>query len=209
MSANDTFWPDHNGWWTTAAARMADGTASDEVWEEAGDRIRTLLSRVEGGRDLKADETDDLVQAVLLRLCQGEAVADAATDGGLLSRMTRANAPAHYLRKTIRNLLTNEGRRERRARTTRAAERYAEFVKPLQERDPANEAGRREVCRRVWFVVYHIIGREDREVLVLRYFDGLTTRQIARRLKITHGATVKRLFRAKNRMRFELSNPTT
>lgn len=209
MSQDPDFWPEHNTWWTRAVIRLAEGDGTGTFWEEVEDRIRALLRVVAGGRDLTQEEADDLVQEVLLRLCQGRNEGDTHCGVSLLAGLRRASGPAHYLRTAIENLLFNETRRDRRARATRAAERYMEFVGRLREHDPAHEAGRREAARRVRFVVNHVVAREDREVLVLKYFHGLDTGEIARQLRITRAAVLKRLFRARERVRAELSNPTT
>jgi RNA polymerase sigma factor (sigma-70 family) len=208
MTQNTSFWPEQNGWWAMAAARMADKSAPEELWAEAGPRIRALIGRVNGAESLSREDIGDLTQSVLLRLCQSEAGKnlDDELEADLLQKLTQQNAPAHYLRNAIHNLMLNDSRRERRAKANNSALQYTEITKRIRDRDPAKEAEQNEACKRVRFVVNHVIGREEREILVLRYFDGLMPEEIAKRLKLSHAAVLKRLFRAKNRVKIELSN---
>lgn len=210
MSRTETFWSDQNVWWSSASMKMKAGTDQESLWVETETRVRALVGKVSAARDLNPEDVDDLVQTILLRLCRAsfEGESDEPLGSNLLRHLTQQNAPAHYLRNCIRNQLLNEGRRDKRARKGKSAEKYREFVKRLSGGDPAREAERNEACRRVRYVVNHLLCREDRQILGWKYFDGLSSQEIAYRLKISHLAAMKRLLRARAQVKHELSNLT-
>jgi RNA polymerase sigma-70 factor (ECF subfamily) len=53
------------------------------------------------------------------------------------------------------------------------------------------------------------LGPEDREVLTLRHFDGLTYSELAALLEIPEGTVMSRLFNARRRLRERLEGATT
>jgi len=195
-----TFWVDHNAWWRCAAQRMADGTATNEDWDEANRRLWCLTRWVPGGKDLRAHDREDLVQTVFLGLQQP----------GLLRRLAEVDAPAHYLATMMRNHLQNERKREQVGR--RASRWYAELAKPRDDQQcPDRKAARNELHAKARYVVNHVLSAEDRKLLTWFYWEGLSAAAICKRLGITEVAVLQRLVRARKRARevFEKSSTSS
>jgi len=103
-----------------------------------------------------------------------------------------------WLARVARNTAAEEGRRaaRRRARETRAA-------KPERVPAAADVVARTEIHRRL---VDALLGLEEpfRSALLLRYFDGLTPKAIARRLGVPAATVRSRLARGLERLRRRL-----
>src|SRR5690349_19805955 len=84
-----------------------------------------------------------------------------------------------------------------------AAELASRLVSPGSS--PSRRAVRAEVQGRVRAVLEQL-GERDREVLVLRYLEQLSTREVAEVLGITEGAVKVRHFRALERLRAVLGD---
>jgi RNA polymerase sigma-70 factor (ECF subfamily) len=50
------------------------------------------------------------------------------------------------------------------------------------------------------------LGMEDREILTLKYLDGLSYAELAERLQIPTGTVMSRLYKARQRLREALQN---
>ena len=53
----------------------------------------------------------------------------------------------------------------------------------------------------MWAQLLDQLSETDREILVLRHYEGLKLKEIARRLGLTPGAVYTRLFRALEKLR--------
>ncbi|MBX9679122.1 MAG: sigma-70 family RNA polymerase sigma factor [Gemmataceae bacterium] len=128
----------------------------------------------------------DLVQEIVSRL-HGDK---------LLNRLDQVDAPAHYLVTTIRRMLLDQDRKEKRS--DRAQELYLER-KPESEdlRDPSNRAADREMQKHIRFAVNHLVDAKDRAILGRFYFESASLAGIAIELEISEGAAAQRLSRAR------------
>jgi RNA polymerase sigma-70 factor (ECF subfamily) len=104
-----------------------------------------------------------------------------------------------WLKATARNITRMSRRSEsyRRAREQEVGRARANALDPIDARI--------EVQRRVAKAVA-ALAPEDREVVALRYFDGLPAREIAARLGLTPNAVSSRLSRARSKLRAELDD---
>ena len=100
------------------------------------------------------------------------------------------------LRRLCVNLLRD--RRTERARLDEAAP-WLEALADAQTENPARATERQETRRRVARALA-ILGEADREVLVLKEFEGLKYREIAVRLDIPIGTVMSRLYSARARL---------
>jgi RNA polymerase sigma-70 factor (ECF subfamily) len=76
---------------------------------------------------------------------------------------------------------------------------WLEALAAAQASDPARDAEARETRRRVAAALARL-GEGDREVLVLKEFEGLKYREIAERLDIPIGTVMSRLYTARARL---------
>lgn len=193
MGAHQGFYRQQNEWWREAARQMMatglDGRRRADEWAEANRRLWCLSLKAEPDRQvLRAHDRADLVQAMLLRLLQCPE---------LLTRLSDMDAPAQYLEEMMLNMLRNQGRRSRQARRT--APRYAKAAQAWESERPDYQAIRKETNAAVRYIVYHELRREDREVLLLRYYQGMSVAAISAQLGISEAAALQRLFRARKR----------
>lgn len=110
------------------------------------------------------------------------------------------------LRKWLSATARNIARMARRSESNRRAR---EEEVGMQRAIPLHPVDARiDVQRRVADAVA-ALPPEDREVVVLRYFDGLAPREIATRLGMTPNAVSSRLSRARSKLRKELDDPSS
>jgi RNA polymerase sigma-70 factor (ECF subfamily) len=196
-----------------ARARAGDRAARHDLLDRHRDRLRRMVA-VRLDRRLAARlDPSDVVQ---------EALAEAA--GRLSDYLNQCPLPFYtWLRRLAWDRLVELHRHHGRARRSVAREEPEaldlpdESVAALAERlaangtSPSRNVIRRELRDRVRAAL-DALGPRDREVLVLRYLEQLTTTESAAVLGIGEGAVKSRLMRAILRLRDRLdeageSNP--
>ncbi len=105
-----------------------------------------------------------------------------------------------WLHRILRNLCLNHLSRSFRLHEV-------PFVPEIEHADtapgPDVALERTEICREVWEGIRRL-GARDREILILREFQGLTYAEIAVVLEIPRGTVMSRLHQARLRLRHEL-----
>lgn len=97
--------------------------------------------------------------------------------------------------------------RRKLGRSRKLAERYAEKFQPSESDERADplawliSSERRQLVRSA----IRKLPPRDREILLLKYVEGWSYREMAKHLGTTFSTVESRLFRARNRMRRELS----
>lgn len=128
------------------------------------------------------DSAEDLVQDAFVRL------------GPRLAGMSTEEA-GRYLRVSVLNLWKNRLRRA-------SVERRLGLGRPSEAPSPESVAADRDV---VWRALT-VVPAKQRMCLVLRYYEDLPERDIARMLRCSVGAVKSNLSRGLERMRRELSH---
>jgi RNA polymerase sigma-70 factor (ECF subfamily) len=105
-----------------------------------------------------------------------------------------------WLHRILRNLCLNHLSRAFRLREVPLID-GVEHADAAAAPDRALE--REEACRQVWEAIRRL-GPRDREILILREFQGLTYAEIAVVLAIPRGTVMSRLHQARSRLRGEL-----
>jgi RNA polymerase sigma-70 factor (ECF subfamily) len=135
-------------------------------------------------RGAGACEAEDLAQETFLRAWRH------------LDRLVEMEPPAQraWLIRTLRNLLVDTWRRERSALMERAET-------PILWREPAEQAALRlDVTRAL-----EGLEEADREVVVLRYFMEMNSREIGELLGVPEGTVRHRLMGCRQRLAAQLS----
>jgi len=167
----------------------AGAPEEDEPWRALTTRLRpyaALLVR-NAGR-LVRDDADDLVQRVLLKLQEPAA----------LARVVASENAIAYLLAMLRNeaaLLARGREREEDALATVGRAPAAEEAARGSGAELLDERVRRALER---------LGEEDRRLLALRFWGGLSVREVARILGLGYSATMSRYFRLFHRLRRDL-----
>ena len=148
---------------------------------------RRCAGRTGGGRD----EREDLVQETVLRVWRRER--ERPRRGGLVG----------LVRTTLAGLLIDRRRRCRNPAPRRAAELLDE---PAAERlTPLDDAAWNELRERVRLAIEGLPAPQ-REVVRLRYYEGLTFKQTADRQDVPLGTALGRMHLALRRLRGELQD---
>lgn len=171
----------------------AKGPAVDwtKLLVENGRWLRTVASARLGGNDLQA--VDDVFQEVALAVCkQSDGPDDPTKVLPWLYRLTVRLALLHRRKQGRRNRLIE-----------RHAHRNARVLETAQTVDPLDWLIKAERAALVREALGRLNGR-DSEILLLKYAERWTNRELADRLELTLGAIDARLHRARGRLRAEL-----
>lgn len=133
----------------------------------------------------------------------GEDPADAAQEAWLAS-LEHPPRPGPGLSGWFATVLRNSLRRSRRARLRAAAREAA--VARKEAVPPAAEVRAREAVRRDVVEAVLSLSPEHRDVVLLRWFEELSTRETARRLGVPPGTVKSRLHRAHAELRRRLDD---
>lgn len=184
------FWPKANGWWRRMVGRVQRASATSTHWDKANRMLWCLTWRVPEAMELAPEDREDLVQTMMVRLQEEKT----------LCRIAAVDAPAHYLARMMRNELRNGNNRKRAERRAVRANSYAgEHAR--RDGRPDRIVEWEEECRKVRYVVNHMVKAQDRKLLWLYYKDGLRAWEIGERLGLTELAVLQRLARARLRVR--------
>lgn len=106
----------------------------------------------------------------------------------------------------LRNVCLNHLRKSGRTRNLGDSENEHEIraEEEIVAADPAVLAEQNDLNMRLWTAIGRLKA-EDREVLILREFDGCSYAEIAQRLNIPQGTVMSRLFNARKHLRERLS----
>ena len=181
-------------WELLAATADGDDEAFRTLVERHQDRLIRLCDRILGDRD----EALDVAQEVLLKLY--EKASSLRPQGQLYT----------WLYRVATNFCLNRLRRRRIVRFLPIGddnEDSAAFLEPVESRpgpDRALESKRRWAATRS---AIESLPDNQRVVLILAKFEGMSYREISRTLEITEGAVESRLFRAiRNLTRSQVSD---
>lgn len=173
----------------TNGPNASDSTALEAVFREhAADMIRAAY-RVTG----TMSDAEDVLQTVFLRLASREEAIDLGPGAGAYLRRAAVNAALDVVRS----------RRRRRAVA------LDDEAGP----EPADEGAdpeRRRSGREAGALVRSALARlnpKAAQVFVLRYFEGLGNKEIARALAMSQTAVAVTLHRTRSRLRQELGTP--
>ena len=143
--------------------------------------------------------------AVALSACgSGDAAGDVVQDAFVRAweRLRDLREPARFgpwLVGIIRHLAADDLRR----RVRRKSEPLSEGQLPRADCDPADEASRQEVRQSVTAAIGDL-DEVSRSVVVLRYYDGMSSREIGHLLDLSPAAVDMRLMRARDALRTRL-----
>jgi RNA polymerase sigma-70 factor (ECF subfamily) len=175
------------GWEALARVAAGDVDAFAEVVEAHQERLLRLCERLLGD----AEEARDTAQEVFLKAYRK--AADFRPQGQVYT----------WLYRIATNLCLNKLRRRRLVRFVswepREEGEAPAFDPPDHRPDPGAALAARERWRQTRKVIAQLPPNQ-RAVLVLARFEGLSYRQIAEVLGITEGAVESRLFRAMRRV---------
>jgi len=184
---------------------VTEPTAADPGWE--------VLARVAAGEADAFAELVDLYQHRLLRLCERllgdpEEARDAAQEVFLKAYRKAGDLRPQgqlytWLYRIATNHCLNRLRRRRLVRFTRLGDAEEEDAAPLDPPDEAPDPAAALEARRLWQATRRAIAAlpaNQRAVLILVRFEGLSYRQAAEVLGISEGAVESRLFRAMRRL---------
>ena len=166
----------------------AAGDASrrdDAAWETAARFLREYgqsLSRT--FPDLQKHEVDDLVQDVLLKLQSLRT----------LKRLKAAGSPAGYIAVMLRNAAT-DFLRQRQQRIEQALDDELPAPETTEEDATVSERLRKALLS---------LSPEERNLLRMRFWRGLSIAQIAEASNAMYSATAVRLFRILHKLRVRL-----
>ena len=118
---------------------------------------------------------------------------------GSLKDPTRFGA---WLAGIVRNLAADHRRGSRRMRIE--AEPSEERPRPAVESEPSSMLAREDLRQRVNLAL-ESLDELSRSAVVLRYYEGLSSREIAELLEVTPAAVDMRLMRARNQLRERLA----
>ena len=148
------------------------------------------------------------------------AVGDASTAGDVVQesflrawqRLGELKEPARFsawLGRIVRNLAADQKRR-RGWQNVASAQQLDEIGGPLASHDPTADADREETRKRVDDALQSL-DELTRSAVVLRYYDGLPSKQIGQLLELSPAAVDMRLSRARAELREKLAwaDPTS
>lgn len=160
-----------------------------KAWAEVRSRIFKLVERrLSTWRELReTDAASDLTQMVMLRLQRPEFVA----------LVRRLDSPDAYLSVVIRRLILDLVRRQ--SAEAQGSKRLA--VEPLPPAIDEDVAGRIASLRRE----IGSLTTSQRELLRLRFVDGLSIGDIALRQDRSYSSVAVRLFRTLRKLKYRLS----
>ncbi len=163
----------------------------DDAWITAASMIRRyglVIPYTHSG--LTQDDANDIVQDVLIKL----------QTPGTLERLEVSGSPTGYIAVMVRNGATNLIRDRRRK---------SAFEEPLPENiafvfeESDSETGDPKRSVRLREALTHL-SPDERTLLRLRFWRGLSIRQISEKTGISYSATAVRLFRILQRLRTRL-----
>jgi RNA polymerase sigma factor (sigma-70 family) len=157
------------------------GVRDEEAWREVRSRIRYYAERVLAERsNIHPEDVEDIVQAVLLKLQLPQN----------LERLRAARFYLGYLVVMIRNAANDLSRR-------RSVERdsLALFERAISQADEIHEPLERRQAR-LWLArELRLLRPDERELLVLRFGQGMQIAKIAQKLQLPYSRVAVRLFR--------------
>ncbi len=169
-------------------------TATEIDWQAALAEHDRWLRTVVGARLGEPQAVDEVMQEVALAAVrQRSPIADASKV-----------APWLYRLAVTQSLLYRRKQGRRRNLTRRYAQRYRPAEQDTRHVDPLDWLLREE--RREWVrQAVARLPRRETEILLLKYIEGWSYRQLAEHLGISRSAVEARLHRARKRLRTELA----
>ncbi len=170
--------------WSELLARITKEPNSDDgqsaVWVEVRRRIAGLVLVVQRGLSSLTDEdAEDIVQQTIVQMGKR----------ATLDAIRSASAPNAYLFKLVRNAAIDTVRRN--SRLTPLEERA---VSTVEQSDAAVDVR----------AAMEMLAPEERELLVLRFWEGMSLAQIATTKGLPYSTVAKRFFRLMSRLRMQM-----
>ncbi len=171
---------------------LAGISRGDADWQAVGALVRSVAGILSRQRPSSVDDdVDDAVQTVLLKL----------QDPGLLRRLKSLNAPQGYLIVMVRHTLADLARRRQRevpADQVDLPRILTEEWSGPGETGPDLEVPLAHALRQ--------LAPEERELISLRFWSGLSIAEIARRRHEPYSRVAVRLFRLLRRLRARIES---
>jgi RNA polymerase sigma factor (sigma-70 family) len=174
-------------WHILLAGIETEGAGSETSWEALRGAVGQLAVAVLAGYPNAPVELDDLIQDVMVKLQDPRRLA--------MARATRN--PENYLAVLMRNHIRDALRRF--AIELRAQDAFVSTI--MVEPTPGEER------RMLSAEILDQLGPEDRKLLILRYWCGLTVPEIAERLGTSRSTISVRLHRVIARLRAQQRDP--
>lgn len=182
------------------AARQGD----DSAWRELDARFRRTLSRIAHSRRPPAVRgrvgTEDVVQSTLLSAYRGLHTYEDRGSGSFLS----------WLKTILRNRVAERVRSQSTQRRDPRLEQplgEAAHQTPAVDPSPSGVAERAEVCSRLLGGIA-ALPSDVRGVIVMHFFEGLSTRRVAERLGTSDASVRRRIGRGLELLKRELGAPS-
>jgi RNA polymerase sigma factor (sigma-70 family) len=163
----------------------------DEIWLEVSRRVRGIAERILS--ELPREDLEDVIQAVLLKLQSLH----------VIEQVRAARFPMGYVMVMIRNTAHDLARQQvtERDALQRLGKHFVEsFVSQALEEPAPEDRLSMELFR---------LSDEEREILRLRFWEGLKIGEIAARRGGSYSAVAVRLFRLLRRLEDRLREPET
>ncbi|MDQ3282206.1 MAG: sigma-70 family RNA polymerase sigma factor [Acidobacteriota bacterium] len=173
----------HDLSWPDLLALIARDEDPSSAWSEVRRRISVFVIVIQRGMPaLSNEDAEDIVQQALLQM-----KANTAT----LHAIRKATAPNAYLFRLMRNAAIDTVRRNSR-------------LAPLEDRvSSTSEQFELAVDVRA---AMNTLSAEEQEMVVMRFWEGLTLAQIAVAKGLPYSTVAKRFFRLIGRLRSQMQN---
>lgn len=165
-------------------ARTAGANSTDaDAWAEFGDRLQQIAEISARSMDLERADAEDIAQDLLLRFHNPEQ----------LERLRKAGSPRGYLFAAARNAGRTLYRRRAQCYVSDVTSEWApdrsnESVEILEQQVELRE-------------LLETLPKVDRELLRLRFWEGLSIAELAERRRVSYSAIAVRLHRLVRRLR--------
>lgn len=158
----------------------AAASEDDATWRRLTQLLQSMASR---SRSTRRPDTDDIVQRVLLKL----------QDSEIVRRILLSNDPGEYVRRMVVNEQASTARQQRNEEVR---------LKAFREEHARTEGDWIEEWLEQELPSYlNQLSEEDRRLLALRFWGGLSVREVARLLGMHHSTAMSRYFRLFHHLR--------
>jgi len=191
----DDYWKDIIARLELELESRGKSAKTETIYQQAWYEVYALLQqygevllKVEH-RDISAEDMEDIVTETLLKL------QSAAT----LRRLRLAGSPRGYLLRMMRNACVDFKRRTRRERELL---RLFDATSISEASEQATEAADSPLVR--LREEFKLLSEDEQELLRMRFWDGMTIREMAEKTGTSYSATAVKLFRVLRRLRDRL-----
>lgn len=176
---------------SSSPASLPPARRDESSWTEAWTRTRGLARIISLQLGLSSADAEDLTQGVMLDL--------QTTD--LIERLDLSSSPAAYLFSTLRNRGLDLVKRRNREQPVLSAPVTVEAPPVLADAPDENEVAAAALHKEL-----RRLPKEDLQLLRLRFWQGLSIAEIARRRSEPYSRVAVRLFRLVRRLEPRLAS---